>query len=157
MRKVIGLVTAMIVLLGSAGAFAEQRVQLPGSRYAVTLPDGMVYDGPTPGSREAFAWVSEELGLEISFFRYEGEGAGMTEVLAGLLEGGAEEIQMTSVGGVSMMAFRYPPVDESGMKGIGYLLQDGDATLEVLFWYATQEAADLTKTIMESITETETL
>ena len=47
------------------------------------------------------------------------------------------------------------PEDDSGMKGIGYILQDGNATQKIVFWYATQEAADLTKTIMESIEETE--
>lgn len=157
MRKVLGLVTAVIILLGAAGAAAEQTVRLPESRYAVTMPDGMTYDGPTPDSDEAFAYVYEEIGLEAGFFRYEGEGTGLTDVITKLLAGGAEDIRMTTVNGVEMLAFRYAPVDESGMKGVGYVLQDGDATLEILFWYATQEAADLTKTIMESIGETETV
>ena len=30
-------------------------------------------------------------------------------------------------------------------------IQDGNQIQEIAFWYATQKAADLTKTIMESI------
>ena len=154
MRRIVALIMTAAILCGAGCAAAEKTVRLPGSRYAVTLPDGMTYDGPTPGSDEAFAWVNEEIGLEISFFRYE---KSLTELIATLLQQGAEDIQMTSVRDADMLAFRFPPADESGMKGIGYLLQDGDAMLGVLFWYATREAADLTKIIMESIEVTETV
>ena len=154
MRKVWALMLAA-VMLAAGLALADETVRLPGSRYAVTLPDGMVYDGPTPYSEESFAYVAEGIGLEISFSRYENTGGNLTVLMMMLLEQGAEDISMTSVGDVEMLVFRFPPADESGMKGIGYVLQDGDATQKIVFWYATQEAADLTKTIMESIEETE--
>ncbi len=156
MRRTVAAILAAILLLAGCAA-ADERVRLPESRYALTLLDGMIYDGPTPDSHEVFAWVSEEIGLEISFFRFSAQEASLTDILADALAKGAEDIRMMTVNGVDMLGFRYPPADGSGMKGIGYILQDGDATLEILFWYATQEAADATKTIMESIGETETV
>ena len=155
MRKVAALLMALI-LFGTGCAAADQAVQLPESRYAVTLPDGMTYDGPTPNSDEAFAYISEEIGLEVQFYRYENPQANLTALIASLLEQGAEDIGMTAVRDLEMLVFRFAPEDDSGMKGIGYILQDGNATQKIVFWYATQEAADMTKTIMESIGETET-
>ena len=35
----------------------------------------------------------------------------------------------------------------------GYAFMDGTQTIEIFFWYATQEAADLTRRIMETIRE----
>lgn len=156
MRKGTALALAMILLL-AGWALADETVRLPESRYTVVLPEGMAYDGPTPDTREAFAFVNEEIGLEISFLRFCGEEAGLADVLVEVLAKGAEDIQMTAVNGIEMMAFRFPPEEENGMKSIGYILQDGDATQLILFRYATQEAAGLTKTIMESIGETETV
>ena len=153
MRRVMSLVLTVTILLLAGCAAADETVRLPESRYAMTLPDGMVYDGPTPESGEAFACVYEEILLEVHFFRFE---TGMTEALADELSKGAEEITPVSVNGVDMIAFRYPPQDD-GWKAIGYILQDGDATQKIVFWYATKEAAEMTKTIMESIGETETV
>ena len=39
------------------------------------------------------------------------------------------------------------------MKCIGYVFLEKDAAQMICFWYATQEAADLTAKIMESITD----
>ena len=41
--------------------------------------------------------------------------------------------------------------ETDGTPCIGYVFEDGDRIIEIFFWYATQEAADTTKTIMESI------
>ena len=153
MRKVGVLLLAAVILLAAGCASADEVVRLPESRYAVTLPDGMVYEGPTPENREAFACVYEELLLEIHFFRIE---AGMTEAVADVLAKGAEDITPVPVNGVDMIAFRYPAQDD-GWKAVGYMMQDGDATQMILFWYGTPEAAEMTKTIMESIGETETV
>lgn len=161
MRRTGALLLALMLLLAAGCGLADETVQLPESRYEVTLPDGMEYDGPTPDSQEAFAWVSEEMGLEISFFRYEKEGTEpavlMYVLMMALMDNGAEDIGTTTVNGVEMVVYRFPPADESGMKGIGYILQDGDALQGIMFWYATQEAAEMTRTIMESIGVTETV
>ena len=152
MRKVIGLALALM-LLATGNVSSAETVQLPESRYAVTIPDGMIYDGPTEGTAEAFAYVSEEMLLTVHFFRY---NMSMTDVILDVLGRGGDDIRPVSVNGVDMIAFRYPP-EEDGWQAAGCILEDGDATLAILFWYGTQEAADLTKTIMESIEETETV
>ncbi len=153
MRKVGVLLLAAVILLAAGCAAADEVVRLPESRYAVTLPDGMVYEGPTPENSEAFACVYEEFLLEIHFFRFE---AGMTEAVADVLAKGAEDITPVPVNGIDMIAFRYPAQDD-GWKAVGYMTQDGDATQMILFWYGSMEAAEMTKTIMESIGETETV
>ena len=150
-RVVLFILAAMILLAGCAAA--DEVVQLPESRYAVSLPDGMVYDGSAAEDGEAFACVYEEILLEIHFYRFE---AGMTETVADALAKGAEDITPVPVNGVDMIAFRYPAQDD-GWKAVGYMMQDGDATQMILFWYGTPEAAEMTKTIMESIGETETV
>ena len=150
-RVVLFILAAMILLAGCAAA--DEVVQLPESRYAVSLPDGMVYDGSSAEDGEAFACVYEEILLEIHFYRFE---AGMTETVADALAKGAEDITPVPVNGVDMIAFRYPAQDD-GWKAVGYMMQDGDATQMILFWYGTPEAAEMTKTIMESIGETETV
>jgi len=155
MRKRI--VTALLAVLLAAGCAGAEIVTLPESRYAVTLPEDMVSDGPTEGTGEAFARVSEAAGLEVSFFRFEGPEASLSARIAVLLEQGAEELTMTTVNGVEMLVFRFPPEEENGMPGIGYVFEDGDALQEILFWYATPEAAEMTKTIMESIEGIETV
>ena len=152
MKRVMLLILTVVMLLVGCAA-ADEVVRLPESRYAVTLPDGMVYDGPTPDSGEAFAYVYEEILLEVHFFRSD---SGMTEAVADVLAKGGEEITPVSVNGVDMIGFRYPAQDD-GWKAIGYMMQDGDATQMILFWYGTPEAAEMTKTIMESIGETETV
>ena len=152
MRKVFGLIMAVMILVGTGCGLAET-VQLPESRYAVTVPDGMDCDGPLEGMEEAFVYLSEELGLEVHFFRYE---AGVMETVKELLTNGAEDMNMAPVNGLETFVFRCPD-EGDGWKAIGYILEDGDATQVILFWYGTQEAADLTKTIMESIEETETI
>ena len=52
--------------------------------------------------------------------------------------------------GIKMVCVRMK--DESdGAPGIGYIFEDGDLMIEIDFWYATQEAAEKTKLIMETI------
>ena len=152
MRKIWLLLMAAVILL-AAGCAPAETVQLPESRYAVTLPEGMVYDGPTPDTEEAFAYVSEELKLEVHFFRCD---AGTTGAVAEALAKGAEEITPVSVNGTDMIAFRYPQ-QEDGWKAVGYILRDGEAAQVILFWYGSDEAAEMTKTIMESSGDTETV
>ena len=70
MKKTLSTLLALILLLCLGTAAADQKVTLPDSRYSLTLPDGMEYDGPGEGSDDArFAYVSESLGLDIQFFR----------------------------------------------------------------------------------------
>ena len=69
-RLMCGLTVLALTLLCLGSALAEQKVRLPESSYCLKIPDGMEYDGPGDYPDDAdFAWVSEELGLDIQFFR----------------------------------------------------------------------------------------
>ena len=57
---------------------------------------------------------------------------------------------MTTVNGVEMIVYRVTASNPDG-KAIGYILRDGDKVWQIEFWYTSQTAADMTKTIMESI------
>ena len=151
MKRMTGILLALVILLAAGCAAAEQRISLPESSLTLALPDEMICDGPTPGSDEAFAYVSNRLGLEISFFRYNDRGRQLADLIPGIREKGADEVRERNVGGMDMIVYRIAPYDASGMKCIGYILKDGDAIQEIVFWYATQSAADRSEAIMGSI------
>ena len=60
------------------------------------------------------------------------------------------EAELREVNGVEMLVYRLTD-DTDGTPCIGYVFMDGTQMVEVFFWYATQEAADQSKTIMETI------
>ena len=155
-KGMCGLVTLLLVLVCMNGALAEQKVQLPESRYSLTIPDSMEYDGPGETPDDAlFAWVSEKQGLDIQFFRQKNDKGATLEAMADVLIGDGMDAAIYRINGIDMIVYRVsdpqdPP--EKGMKCIGYVFLDGDAAQMICFWYATQEAANLTAEIMESIT-----
>ena len=60
------------------------------------------------------------------------------------------DVEIRTVNGIEMLVYRV--MDEAdGAPCIGYAFVDGTQIVEVFFWYATQEAADLTKRIIETI------
>ncbi len=149
MKKVFCIMIVAGMILAAGCAMADQEVSLPNSSHTLTIPDGMAYDGPTPGTDEAFAYVSEQMGLQISFLVYNAPGADLTSLIPRIQEKNAEKVELTTVGGIPMIVYRI--TTEDGAKCIGYILQDGNAVQEIIFWYSTQKAADMSKTIMESI------
>lgn len=154
------LLTMALAVLCINGALGEQKVQLPESSYSITIPDGMEYDGPgEPPDEAAFAWVSAKLGLEIDFFLYSNEKGVSLQYLAEELsrtDENIEEISINRINGLDMIVYRVtdptdPPLQ--GMKCIGYVLEDGNRLQMICFWYANQEAADLTAAVITSITD----
>ena len=156
-RLMCGMMVLALVLLCMGGALAEQEVQLPESSYRLTVPDGMEYDGPGDIPDDAaFAWVSGELGLDIQFFRQPNDGGAALQAMADVIIGDGVDAEIRRINGIDMIAYRVadpqdPP--EQGMKCIGYVFLDGDAAQMLCFWYAKQEAADLTAEIIGSITD----
>ena len=155
-RLMCGIMVLALVLLCMSGALAERKVKLPESRYSLTIPDSMEYDGPGETPDDAlFAWVSEKQGLDIQFFRQKNDKGATLEAMADVLIGDGMDAAIYRINGIDMIVYRVsdpqdPP--EKGMKCIGYVFLDGDAAQMICFWYATQEAANLTAEIMESIT-----
>ncbi len=158
-RRMCGLMALMLALLCMGGAAAEQKVQLPESRYSLMIPDGMEYDGPgdIPDDAE-FAWVSAELGLDIQFFRQPNDRGATLQAMADVLISDGMDAAIYRINGTDMIVYRdSDPQDppEKGMKCIGYVFLDKDAAQMICFWYATQKAADLTAEIIGSITDKE--
>ena len=149
MKRMVCGILALMTVLAVGCALADQQVNLPGSRYTVMIPDEMIYDGPTPDTDEAFAYVDEQLGLTISFVLRDAPGLDLTRLMPRIQEENPEKLELTAVNGIPMIVYR--ATSDEGAKCIGYILQDGDAIQELLFWYTTQKAADMSRTIMESI------
>ena len=154
-KRMCGLTALVLALLCISGALADQKVRLPESGYTLTIPDGMEYDGPGEIPDDAsFAWVSEELGLDIQFFRKENDRGATLQAMADVIIGDGVDAGIHRINGIDMIAYRVtdpqdPP--ETGMKCIGYVFLDGNAAQMICFWYATQNAANLTAEIIGSI------
>ena len=143
----------MLALLCTGSALADLRVQLPmDSRCTLTLPEGMVYDGPGEEDEAAFAWVSTVYGLEADFICADGSGIRYLEDMIPELEAqGMEYIETVQINGIDMMVCCYTPDDPADMPCIAYIFRDGSQIQMIEFWYADQAGADMTRTIMESI------
>ena len=66
MKKALCLAACLALLCGCAAA--ETEATLPGSRYRITIPDGMQYSEPREGDGGFCAWYSDV--LEIDYARY---------------------------------------------------------------------------------------
>ena len=153
-RKLICMLVCGVLMFGSA--FAEQEVTLPGGRYALDVPDWMEYSDAVDGDAGVEAYISEE--LEMDFVSYPKETAiefGMPETLKETAKEKRAEgikVEIRKINGIEMLVFRVQD-EEDDAQGIVYVFEDGELIIEINFWYATQEAADETKTIMETIRE----
>lgn len=160
MKRIMAALLAGIALASSAfGAGADGiRVRLPGSAYSVTVPEGMTYDGPGEGADTSkFAWLDEKIGLDASFFCYDSKGLDVWTI-AESIQDQCENVAIYLISGIEMLVYELtdpgdPPGE--GMRCIAYAFREGDMIQEITFWYATQEAADRTVEIIESITKEE--
>ena len=156
-RRLCGMAALILALMSIGCAMADQKVLLPGGSYSLMIPDGMEYDGPGVSPDDAkFAWVSAELGLDIEFFCEPNEKGAALQAMAEVLAGDGIDTRINRIGGIDMIVYQVTdPGDskDSGMKCIGYVLEDGKNVQMICFWYATQEAADWTARIISSITK----
>jgi hypothetical protein len=159
-KRIVCLLTAAALMLGMGGALAEQKVGLPESRYSLTMPDEMQYDGPAegtvPGDDARFAYVSKDLGLDVHFFCYDRPAGTELKALAEQLRKNYEDVAIYVISGIEMIVYRVadpesPP--EKGMKCVGYVIPEEGKFQEIVFWYANQAAADRSAEIIATITD----
>ena len=141
-------------------AYATQPVQLPGTPWVISVPANMRYDGPRDGDGSCvFAYLlyypeteaQDALRMEIDFFVYASEGLSLADAARAMTEAGLEA-EIRYVNGIEMLCgVSEDPTD--GAPCISYALVSGDSIVEITFWCADQEAANLTQTTMESIRE----
>ena len=156
MRKLAGILICMVLLLG--GAAAEQAVALPESRYVIDVPDWMAYSAPGDLDGGVQAYVSDALEMDYrSYPVAEAAEFGLLPTLresAEQLAAAGADVELREVNGIEMLVYRVTD-QADGAQCIGYVFQDRTQIVEVFFGYATQEAADTTKAIMETIRERE--
>ena len=154
MKRFFAFLVCLMLLLGCAQA--DRSVTLPNSRYMIDVPDWMRFSEAEEKYNDVAAYYSEMLEIDyVSYPRASMIGPGTAESLREVAEKSAakgREVELRSVNGIEMLCFR--TVDESDKTPcIGYVFEDGDWIIEVDFWYATEEAARLTKSIISSIHE----
>ena len=154
MKKMVSFLVCMALLFSCAAA--EQTVQLPRSRYVVDLPDDMDYSAPEDTDAGVEAYISRYLEMDLLYYpKAEMKKLGMADTLLETVQDRAAagmDVELRDVNGIEILV--YWVTDEAdGAPGIGYVFEDGEWMIEVLFWYATQEAADRTTAIMSSIRE----
>ncbi len=154
MKKIIALLACIALMSGCA--LADQIVQLPGSRYTLEVPDWMDYSDGVDGNTGIDAYVSKDLEMDYLSYRREeagqaGRGMTLLETAKKQREAGSD-VEIRKVNGIEMLVYRL--MDEAdGAPCIGYVFEDGDMLVEIIFWYATQEAADETVKIISSVKE----
>ena len=149
MKKAISFLICTVLLLGSAAA--EQTVVLPESRYVIDVPDELKYSPAEDGDEGIEAYISDTLEMDYCSYPTAEDAPTLQERAEKLVAGGTDA-EIRNVNGIEMLVYRV--TDEAdGAPCIGYAFMDGTQTIEIFFWYATQEAADLTRHIMETIRE----
>ncbi len=152
MKKGFALLICIALLFSCAAA--DQTVALPECRYIIDIPDGMTYSRPQGGDYGIHAYVSDALEMDYLSYPLEDTAApdpseSLQDRAKKLAEAG-QDVELRQVNGIDMIVYRI--MDETdGTPGIGYVFEDGDTVIEVIFWFATQEAADLSQSIMETI------
>jgi len=156
-RRMFFLAAAVWLMTAVMGAAAEgtRPVQLPGSRYAIDVPENMVYEAPGEGNGDlAFVWVlpgadAKTARMEIDFFSYASVQNDLGQTAEKMAEAGIP-IELRSVNGTEMLCTE--SADETdGAPCISYALTDGERMIEIVFWYSDQETADLSRTIIETL------
>ena len=149
MKRAISFLICTVLLLGSAAA--EQTVVLPESRYVIDVPDDLKYSPAEDGDEGIEAYISDTLEMDYCSYPTAEDAPTLQERAEKLVAGGTDA-EIRNVNGIEMLVYRI--TDEAdGAPCIGYAFMDGNRIVEIFFWYATQEAADLTKNIMETIHE----
>ena len=137
-------------------AQAERSVVLPHSRYMIEVPDWMRYSEADEEYNGVEAYVSEMLEIDYTSYPLEtliGPGAaGSLREVAETSAAKGNEVEIHKINGIEMLCFR--TMDDSDKAPcVGYVFEDGEWMVELDFWYATEEAAKLTTTIISSIHE----
>ncbi len=147
MKRAISFLICTVLLLGSAAA--EQTVVLPESRYVINVPDDLKYSPAEDGDEGIEAYISDTLEMDYCSYPTAEDAPTLQERAEKLVADGTDA-EMRTVNGIEMLVYRVKD-EADGAPCIGYAFMDGTQTIEIFFWYATQEAADLTRLIMETI------
>lgn len=155
MKKFVCLMIIAALMAGYCAA-AEQAVALPNSHFEVLVPDWMEYSDPVDGDQGVEAYISKDLEMDyISYTKAQAAEKGLQDTLkesVSFLRENGMKAELRKIQGIEMLCYRTED-EADGAPCVGYVFLDGEWLIEIDFWYATKEAADTTKTIIESIRE----
>ena len=155
MKKGLCLVLALMLAVLFGGNALAEKVDLPQSGYSVTIPDGMAYSGKRNSADDVdFVWLSDALGLEIQFTHAKNDRNVTLKAMATVLREDGYDAEIRRVSGIDMIVYEGTDPDDDpaeAMKFITYVFLEGDVAQQICFWYANQNAADLTLEIIERI------
>ncbi len=127
---------------------ADTEAMLPDGVHCLTMPAGMVWQVPGAEETDLKGVFLREPDLEMLVFAYDAQGSTIQGLAEALIASG-REAQVRTINGEEFLVYQdRDEADGTPCVGYGYLY-DG-WLIEISFFYASQEAADMTKTIMES-------
>lgn len=147
------LITAVLTLitglaLGGEVLNRETDAVLPDGVHSVRIPAGMLFQEPAPEEKDLKGVFLREPDLEILVFAYDARGA-TVESLARALADAGRDAQIREISGEPFLV--YQDQDETdGARCVGYSYLYNGWITEITFFCGSQEAADLSVSIMES-------
>ena len=157
MKKVLSVLTLGMILclmLGTGPALADFRVTeareavLPDGVHRLTLPAGMIVSSPKPEETDLKGVFRREPDLEMLVFAWDAQGSTVEGLAEALTENG-REAQVREIAGERFLVYQdADPADGAPCVGYSYLF-DG-WLIEIDFFYGSQDAANLTRDIMET-------
>ncbi len=129
----------------------ETEAVLPDGVHSIRIPAGTEYQEPESDEKDLKGAFLREPDLEILVFAYDARGT-TVESLAQALTDAGRDAQIREISGETFLV--YQERDESDGAGcVGYSYLYNGWMTEIAFFYGSQEAADMTVSIMESFHE----
>ncbi len=126
----------------------DTEAMLPDGVHLLTLPAGMVSQLPASDETDLKGIFLREPDLEMLVYAYPAKGATPQSLAEALVEAG-RTAEVREIAGESFLVYQDRD-EEDGTPCVGYSYLYRDWIIEISFFYASQEAADLTTAIMES-------
>ena len=156
-RGIILTLVAAILISGCGSAGAEilltqdTEAILPDGVHRMTLPAGMISLTPGTDEPDLKGIFQREPDLEMLVYAYDAQGATI-EGTAEKLRNAGRDAELRRIGDEIFLAFRdRDDADNAPCIGYAYLYEGW--MIEIAFFYSTNEAGEMTKTIMESFRE----
>lgn len=146
MGRLAALLMAALVLTGAAAEGRE--ILLPDGVRRLTVPSEMSWQEPAADEVDLKGILLMPPELEMLIFAYDAGGLTVRETAEVLAEAG-RQAEVREIAGTEFLV--YQDTDEAdGASCVGYSYIENGMMVEVSFFYASQAAMDLTRTIMES-------
>ena len=143
-------VTLLAALSGAARA-ESRRLTLPDGKHSLLIPGDMEEQKPSASETNLKGIYLLPPDLEMLVFAYDAGGLSVQDTAEALVSSG-RKAEVRKIAGTEFLVFQ--DMDETdGATCVGYGYISGGQMTEISFFCATQEAMDLTQTIMESFHE----